>query len=110
MNREKSAVKLDGEERYNYRDGSNSYVRTRPVSFVVEPRSHTNPALVLRCLNGITGHENWYAADLLEVICGQWAAGRTRFSVCGGTNGRYAFLTVDLGDLRDMLRDALVQA
>ncbi len=110
LNREKNAVKLDGEERYNYRDGSNSYVRTRSVSFVIEPCSARDPKLVLRCLNGITGHEHWYAEDIFEIISGNWAAGRTRFLVCGGADGRRPELSVSLDAVRELLCSALAQA
>lgn len=108
--REAAATVFDAVESFNYADGTNSYIRQRSARFVIEPRAQDNPALVVRCLDGITGHESWYAHDLLAVLCGRFGAEKTRFVVCGGTNGRYAELSVDMASFRDWLRSQLAQA
>lgn len=108
--RAKNTVYFDGIERYDYSDGSNSYERPRQVGFVLEANSPENPKLTLRCVDGITGYEAWYAEDLLDAICGRWGLNMDRFYVNAGTAGRYAALSVDIAQLRDWLRQALAKA
>ena len=99
--REARTVYIDGVERFNFRDGSLSYERTRPVGFVVEASMYDPTVFHLVCTNGITGFESWELRGVREGLEQYLNLGRTDFYVCAGTNGRYASLSVPIADVLD---------
>ena len=103
--RDANTVYVDGVERFHYSNGAFSYERIRRVGFVVEPSPFDPAAMCLVCTNGITGYESWEIRGLRSGLEHFLDAGRTDFYVCGGTNGRYASLTVKIQDVLGLIKE-----